>query len=104
MNVTTIYVIWARRSVRSKSIAPLLCSLAVSDLLRSSIGISIQAARFGKMQWPLPEDQCKYFAYYFYLNWMASAMILSFVGINRALAIYSYNTGVYSYSGEMYFQ
>ena len=54
VNALTIYVIWARKSIRNQSLAPLLFFLAISDFLLSSIGVPIQAARYIKYEWPLP--------------------------------------------------
>ena len=55
VNALTIYVIWARKSVRNQSLAPLLLLLAISDFLLSSVGVPIQAARYNNYKWPLPE-------------------------------------------------
>ena len=54
VNSLTIYVIWARKSIRQQSLAPLLLLLAISDFLLSSIGVPIQAARYINSEWPLP--------------------------------------------------
>ena len=55
VNLLTIYVIWARQSIRKQSLAPLLLLLAISDFLLSSIGVPIQAARYINSEWSLPE-------------------------------------------------
>ena len=52
-NLFTILVLLCKASFRIHSTTPFLLSLALSDLLFSSINLPVTAARYFKRSWPL---------------------------------------------------
>ena len=44
------------------------------------------------------QEQCKYYAFYLYLNHIISIAIVTLTGVNRALAMYSYRTAMKIFS------
>ena len=68
-NIMTIYTIWARKSIRTQSIVPLILFLSLSDLVLCLFRLPIQAVRFSRlsscehkqpceMPWPLGKFDC----------------------------------------------
>ena len=48
-NIMTIYTIWARKSIRTQSIVPLILFLSLSDLALCLFRLPIQAVRFSEL-------------------------------------------------------
>ncbi len=62
---------------------PFLLSLALSDLMFSSIGIPPVALRFYKKSRIFDDFTCQLFPYFFIANLYTSAFSMTFVALNR---------------------
>ena len=85
VNILTIMVILSQKNIREMSIAALLFCLGMFDLILSMIVLPIQAVRFYNREFPFPEEFCAYWIYFYWILILLSVLILSMLGINRAL-------------------
>ena len=105
MKIIPLIVILTRKSLKKQTASPAVFFLALADFGFSVIILPFQAARFALKTWPtglLPGNEggigCKLFAILKLGNAGSSILILSLIGVNRALILYNHVLGTGSMS------